>query len=111
LDAPAVNNIKYENVIVELSEDKVSISADHPTKVMRLEIPFWSKISPEKSTHTFNTFGVNLVLRKQDIQEVWGSLMPPDTPLPKNIHTWWELKNKYEDENAQVKSGGSSVKW
>lgn len=96
---------------VELEEDKVVVKADHLTKTMMLEIPLIHKVSVEQSLHTKNTFGVNLVLRKQNLQEVWGSLLPVDSPLPKSMHTWWEMKHKYEEENSQVKSGGSSISW
>lgn len=112
LGAPAVNNILSEDVIVEIGEDRLYISAEHSTKTMKLEIPqLMNKVSIDLSSYSIITFGVNLVLRKKEIQDVWGSLLPSGVAFPRSIHTWWEMKNKYEDENAQVKSTGSSIKW
>ncbi len=89
-----MNNVDAESVRVIIEPWKVSIAAEHPQKSLRLEIPLFLAANPASSTYTLSAFGVNLVLRKQEIQALWGSLLPAKVPVPKTSHVWWELRTK-----------------
>jgi hypothetical protein len=88
LDAPAVNNIDKDSVVVVFETDNVSINAEHSTKTLQLSIPVARSIDPSGSSWTVNTFGINLILKKSSLQTLWGSLLPLGTPVPKNSHHW-----------------------
>mmetsp|Transcript_199 Transcript_199/g.339 ORF Transcript_199/g.339 Transcript_199/m.339 type:complete len:213 (+) Transcript_199:2-640(+) len=107
LDAPAVNDIDKRSVEVKIEPESVSISAQHSTKTLQLAFPLANSVDPDGSSWTVNTFGINLVLRKSELQTVWGALLPVAVPVPKNCHHWWEMKTKFEAEMKAVKKNGA----
>ena len=59
----------------------------------------------------FNTFGVNMILRKRELQTIWSSLLPPTTTMPRNAHVWWEMRESLDDELDALRRNGPSVAW
>jgi len=51
------------------------------------------------------------VLRKRDLQLAWNGLLPATLPVPKRAHTWWELREKFDEELDALKRNGPSIAW
>jgi hypothetical protein len=83
-----VNNIDKSSVVVAIQSRHVSISAQHPTKALQLSFSLLRELDHTASTWSVNTFGINLVLKKASLQEVWGGLLPAGVHVPKNSHHW-----------------------
>ena len=75
ISAPAVNNVESSSVTVSIEPDRISIRGEHSTKSLMVDIPLRHRIDATGSSWTLNTFGVNLVLRKEEMQSIWSRLL------------------------------------
>jgi len=106
IDAPAYNNFAKSNVKVEITEKSISMVASNDEKQFELELELFKNIDPEASTYSVHTFGVSFVLRKVD--KVWKRLLKDPTLKPRNMHLWWELYDKYQDEMEKLQAEAES---
>ena len=96
LDAPGCLEVK--NAAVSITENKVTFSGSCARSTQRikleLELELFEEIDAENSDYSFTSVGrLNVNLKKKEIA-AWPK--PMKGKKPNNVHTWWEMKEKYQ---------------
>ncbi|GBG23892.1 Hypothetical Protein FCC1311_001112 [Hondaea fermentalgiana] len=99
LDAPACIDLADERI--EILSKRVSLSATckGKHKTFHLELELLDEIDPDKSSWTLASVGrgtFSLVKAEPDVR--WHRLLKSATDKPRNMHTWWQLTEKYAKE-------------
>eukprot|EP00471_Norrisiella_sphaerica_P006365 CAMPEP_0184483008 /NCGR_PEP_ID=MMETSP0113_2-20130426/4614_1 /TAXON_ID=91329 /ORGANISM="Norrisiella sphaerica, Strain BC52" /LENGTH=506 /DNA_ID=CAMNT_0026863127 /DNA_START=348 /DNA_END=1868 /DNA_ORIENTATION=- len=102
IDAPAYNNFAKSNVQVQIEARSVSMKASNTEKSYLLTLELYGEVDPEASTYSVHTFGVSFVLKKR--KKVWKRLLKNKDLKPRNMHLWWELYDKYQDDMEKLES-------
>lgn len=96
LDSPGC--LEVSNPEVLLTDTKLSFIANCARSTQRiklvLEVDFYSEINAEESSYSFTSVGrLNVNLKKRE-ESAWPK--PMKGKKPNNVHTWWEMKEKYQ---------------
>jgi len=100
IDAPAYNKYSKDDIAVQITPTGVTMDASNSEKTFSLSLELFKKIDPEKSSYSIHTFGVSMVLRKE--KKVWKRLLRDKNLKPRNMHMWWELYEKYNDDMEKL---------
>lgn len=97
LDAPATLNVEASNV--SLTEERLFMIASDGRKHFKLDLSFSSSVNPNASSWTMASVGrMTFSIRKAVVSTKWERLLHTSTRKPANMHMWWEMHDKYEDE-------------
>jgi len=120
LDSPGC--LEVANPQVTLTDTKLSFIGNCARSTQRiklvLDLDFYSEINSELSSYSFTSVGrLNVNLRKKE-ESSWPK--PMKGKKPNNVHTWWEMKEKYqkvmskftgeEDDDDEGSKGKNEVK-
>eukprot|EP00467_Chlorarachnion_reptans_P025967 CAMPEP_0114535294 /NCGR_PEP_ID=MMETSP0109-20121206/28347_1 /TAXON_ID=29199 /ORGANISM="Chlorarachnion reptans, Strain CCCM449" /LENGTH=403 /DNA_ID=CAMNT_0001718865 /DNA_START=336 /DNA_END=1543 /DNA_ORIENTATION=- len=88
--------------------------ASNDEKTYALDLELYKSVDPKASSYSVHTFGVSMVLKKKE--KLWKRLMKDRNLKPRNMHLWWELYDKYNDEMEKLMSeaegsGKATNKW
>lgn len=105
LEAPGCNSIK--DSIVNITETKVFFlgfceKSSQNIKFL-LDLDLFKKIVVNESSFSFGSVGkLNFELSKKR-GDIWD--LPVKGKKPKNMHIWWEMKNKFAKEMDAITGG------
>lgn len=106
IDSPPC--IKLNNLDVKIEPTNVRVKGDcehtGQSVIYKLDLNLWNHVDPEKSTYNTENRGhlfINLV--KKDSPSYWP-LPIAGKNRPKNMHVWWSMKEKYEDDMDEMMS-------
>jgi hypothetical protein len=96
LDSPGC--LEVTNPEVQITESKLTFTANCARSTQRirlsLEMEFYTQINAEESSYSFTSVGrLNVNLKKKE-DSAWPK--PMKGRKPNNVHTWWEMKEKYQ---------------
>ena len=96
LDSPGCLEVKDPKVAI--TENSLTFSGNCARSTQRiklmLDIEFFAEIDVEESSYSFTSVGrLNANLKKKE-DAVWNK--PVKGKKPQNVHTWWEMKEKYQ---------------
>ena len=97
LDAPGCLEVKTP--AVSISEHKITFTGSCARSTQRikleLDLELYAEIDVEGSDYSFTSVGrLNVNLKKKEIA-AWPK--PMKGKKPNNVHTWWEMKEKYQE--------------
>jgi hypothetical protein len=97
LDSPGC--LEVRDPVVTITDTKLNFYANcaRSTQRIRLELDleYYAEVVPEESNYSFTSVGrLNVNLQKKTDETVWPK--PMKGKKPNNVHTWWEMKEKYQ---------------
>ena len=64
-----------------------------------LDLDLFGEIDADASSGSFASVGrYNVVLKKQNAPIYWKTIVKLGSELPKNVKTWWDMKEKFSKE-------------
>ena len=95
LDSPGC--LEVANPDVSITDSKLTFTANCARSTQRikisLELEFYTDINSAESNYSFTSVGrLNVNLKKKE-DSAWPK--PMKGRKPSNVHTWWEMKEKY----------------
>lgn len=96
LDAPGCLEVK--DPLVTITENKLTFTGTCARSTQRirldLDLEFYLPVVVEESEYSFTSVGrLNVNLKKNE-ENAWPK--PMKGKKPTNVHTWWEMKEKYQ---------------
>ena len=104
LDAPAAVDARAENVTIGARKISLVAVSNKLHKRYRLKLKLLRAVDPAASTWSHTSAGrARLTLRKAEEDRTWPRLLKAKgKKKSKNMHTWWTLHEKYEQENEDM---------
>eukprot|EP00164_Ancoracysta_twista_P001689 GFYU01002213.1.p1 GENE.GFYU01002213.1~~GFYU01002213.1.p1 ORF type:complete len:361 (+),score=142.44 GFYU01002213.1:72-1154(+) len=100
---PAVLSVMDEKVTFGPEVFSFLAKGDAATEQwFELNVQLWENIIPEESTYVASSVGRMQFNLKKAAKEVWERLYLDDKP--ENMHFWWEMHNKYEEDLGYLKA-------
>mmetsp|Transcript_32261 Transcript_32261/g.32877 ORF Transcript_32261/g.32877 Transcript_32261/m.32877 type:complete len:365 (-) Transcript_32261:145-1239(-) len=110
IDAPATLNVESKNVTV--IDGSLYLSATDGRKNFVLDIELLRDIRPDESTWSMASVGrMVFTLRKDDAPSKWTRLLKSKDKKPSNMHSWWELADKYREELDKLDEDEADDEW
>ncbi|EEA04989.1 CS domain-containing protein [Cryptosporidium muris RN66] len=95
--------LKVENEVVSITNNTFYFSAlgSHSQEMKRyeLKLELFDEIDADKSEWTFGSVGkLTCTLAKKESNVKWPRLLKDQNEKIPNMHIWWEMKEKFEDD-------------
>eukprot|EP00743_Colponemidia_sp_Colp-15_P002779 GILK01003007.1.p1 GENE.GILK01003007.1~~GILK01003007.1.p1 ORF type:complete len:475 (-),score=115.67 GILK01003007.1:123-1466(-) len=104
LDSPGALHVTDENITLTNSSlyfSGISVHSNQKRKY-ELDFDFLHEVDPENSSWSSASVGrLTFTIKKMDAPSVWSRLTNSKAKVP-NMHTWWELKEKYQEELTRI---------
>jgi len=103
LDAPACIDLADEKITIEKQRISLHATCKGKHKTFELNLDLLDEIDPEKSSWSMASVGRGtFTLFKAETDVRWHRLLASATDKPRNMHTWWQLTEKYAKELEEI---------
>jgi len=110
LDAPACIDVVDENVEIKKQVVKLQATCKGKNKRFSLELELLEAIDPSQSSWAMASVGRGtLTLVKADAPAKWERLLKSSSDKPRNMHTWWQLHEKYAAELDKLEADAEAA--
>ncbi len=98
IDAPATLNVEPVNVTLTNEGKLFLLASDGARKNFKLDLDLYDEIIPSESTYALASVGkFTFTIKKAKSPSKWPRLTKSTQKIP-NLHIWWEMAEKYEDD-------------
>lgn len=98
IDAPATLNVEPVNVTLTNEGKLFLLASDGARKNFKLDLDLYDEIIPSESSYALASVGkFTFTIKKAKSPSKWPRLTKSTVKIP-NLHIWWEMAEKYEDD-------------
>ncbi len=98
IDAPATLNVEPLNVTLTNEGKLYLLASDGARKNFKLDLDLYDEILPSESTYALASVGkFTFTIKKAKSPSKWPRLTKSTQKIP-NMHIWWEMAEKYEED-------------